>query len=135
MTVLLDANVVFDVVGKRQPFYPASNHVLVLCRHRLLTGAVALHAVANLFYEYGRAVLPFLTKRLLPVCQVHGASSAAIQEALRAGFRDLEDALQAAAAQTAGASFIVTRNCRHFRFSSVPAMTPAEFLTRFHPAD
>lgn len=133
MIVLLDANVVFDVIGKRQPFYPAANHLLVLCRHRLVTGALALHTVANLFYEYGKAVLPFLQHKLLPVCAVHGASAAAIQDTLRAGFRDLEDALQAAAAQTAGASFIITRNCKHFKFSSVPAMTPADFLDRFHP--
>ena len=31
MNVLIDANVVFDVVEKRQPHYAASNQVLCLC--------------------------------------------------------------------------------------------------------
>jgi hypothetical protein len=49
-------------------------------------------------------------------------------------FADFEDALQAAAARSAGASFIVTRNVKDFRFSQVPALSPREFLNRFHPA-
>ena len=38
MNVLIDANVVFDVVEKRQPHYAASNQVLCLCRRRVLAG-------------------------------------------------------------------------------------------------
>jgi hypothetical protein len=48
MNVLIDANVVFDVVEKRQPHYAASNQVLCLCRRRVLAGMVAYHTVANI---------------------------------------------------------------------------------------
>jgi hypothetical protein len=48
-------------------------------------------------------------------------------------FSDFEDALQAAAAQTAAASFIVTWNVKDFKFSRVPALSAQEFLKRFHP--
>jgi hypothetical protein len=41
--------------------------------------------------------------------------------------------LQAAAAQTAGASYIVTRNTKDFKFSRVPALAPADFLSEFNP--
>jgi len=47
MNVLIDANVVFDVVEKRQPHYAASNQVLCLCRRRVLAGMVAYHNIAN----------------------------------------------------------------------------------------
>src|SRR2546425_812345 len=110
MVVLLDTNVVFDVLEKRQPHYAASNQILCLCRRRAIVGAVAYHTVANVFYYYGKAATPFLKERLLVHLLVYGASSATIQDVLRWGMTDWEDALQAAAAQTAGASFIVTRN-------------------------
>lgn len=134
MIVLVDANVIFDVVAKRQPHYSASNQILQLCRRRVLAGAVAFHTVANLFYEYDREALPFLKDHLLPVCSVHGANSPTILDVLKAGFKDWEDALQAAAAQSAGAAYVVTRNVKDFKFSTVPAMTPKDFLERFHPA-
>ena len=133
MIVLLDTNVVFDVIGKRQPHYAASNQVMCLCRRKALVGAVAFHTIANVFYEYGQAAVPFLTHRVLHDFAVHGASSSMIQDVLRWGLADWEDALQAAAAQTAGASFIVTRNVKDFKFSRVPALEPAELLKRFHP--
>lgn len=133
MIVLVDTNVVFDVIGRRQPHYAASNQVLCLCRRKALAGAVAFHTVANVFYQYGKAALPFLRTRLLEDFSVHGATSTTILDVLRWGLTDFEDALQAAAARTAGASFIITRNVKDFRFSRVPALSPTDFLKRFHP--
>lgn len=133
MVVLADSNVVFDVLGKRQPHYAASNQILCLCRRKAIVGAVAFHTVANVFYYYGKAATPFLKEQLLVHLAVYGASSAGIQEVLRWGMNDWEDALQAAAAQSARASFIVTRNVKDFKFSRVPAISPQDFLRRFHP--
>ena len=133
MIVLVDTNVVFDVIGRRQPHYAASNQILCFCRRKALVGAVAFHTIANVFYYYGRAAVPFLNERLLEDFSVHGASSTVIQDVMRWGLTDFEDALQAAAARTAGASFIVTRNVKDFKFSRVPALSPIEFLKRFHP--
>ena len=121
MIVLVDTNVVFDVIGWRQPHYAASNQILCFCRRKALVGVVAFHTIANIFYQYGKAAFPFLNERLLEDFSVHGASSTVIQDVMRWGLTDFEDALQAAAARTAGASFIVTRNVRDFKFSRVPA--------------
>jgi predicted nucleic acid-binding protein len=132
MVILIDTNVVFDVISKRQPHYQASNQILYLCRRKSIVGTVAYHTIANVFYMYGKAAAPFLREFLLHL-NVHGATSALIQEVLRWGMNDWEDALQAAAARSANASFIVTRNVKDFKFSRVPALSPKEFLKRFHP--
>jgi hypothetical protein len=76
----VDANVVFDVVGRRQPHFAASNQILCLCRRKALVGAIAFHTVANLFYFYGKAVIPFVKERLVMDFAAHGASSATIQD-------------------------------------------------------
>src|SRR5437764_11481650 len=99
MVVLIDTNVIFDVVSKRQPRYQASNQILCLCRRKAIIGVVAYHTVANVFYIYGKAATPFL-RELLKHVEAQGASSATIRDVLRWGMNDWEDALQAAAAHT-----------------------------------
>ena len=134
MNVLIDANVVFDVVEKRQPHYAASNLVLCLCRRRVLAGMVAYHTVANIFYHYGKAAVPFLEDSLLPHVRTVSADSPLIIQALQWGMSDFEDALQAAAAWANGATFIISRNVKDFKRSQVPALTPSDYLSRFHPS-
>jgi predicted nucleic acid-binding protein len=134
MNVLIDANVVFDVVEKRQPHYAASNQVLCLCRRRALAGMVAYHTIANVFYQYGKAAVPFLKDSLLPHVRTVSADSPLIIQAMAWGMTDFEDALQAAAARANGAAFIISRNVKDFRQSHVPALTPSDYLARFHPA-
>jgi hypothetical protein len=46
-------------------------------------------------------------------------------------FADFEDAAVSVTADKAGAAFIVTRNEADFAQSSVPAIAPSAFLSRF----
>ena len=131
--MLIDANVVFDVVEKRQPHYAASNQVLCLCRRRVLAGMVAYHTIANVFYQYGKPAVPFLKEFLLPHVRTVSADSPLVIQALAWGMTDFEDALQAAAARANGAAFIISRNVKDFKRSHVPALTPSDYLARFHP--
>ena len=133
MNVLIDANVVFDVVEKRHPHYAASNQVLCLCRRRVLAGMVAYHTIANVFYQYGKPAVPFLKEFLLPHVRTVSADSPLVIQALAWGMTDFEDALQAAAARADGAAFIISRNVKDFKRSHVPALTPSDYLARFHP--
>jgi predicted nucleic acid-binding protein len=133
MNVLIDANVVFDMVEKRQPHYAASNQVLCLCRRRVLAGMVAYHTIANVFYQYGKPAVPFLKEFLLPHVRTVSADSPLMIQALAWGMTDFEDALQAAAARANGAAFIISRNVKDFKRSHVPALTPSDYLARFHP--
>ena len=133
MNVLIDANVVFDVVEKRQPHYAASNQVLCLCRRRVLAGMVAYHTIANVFYQYGKPAVPFLKEFLLPHVRTVSADSPLVIQAPAWGMTDFEDALQAAAARANGAAFIISRNVKDFKRSHVPALTPSDYLARFHP--
>ena len=133
MNVLIDANVVFDVVEKRQPHYAASNQVLCLCRRRVLAGMVAYHTIANVFYQYGKPAVPFLKEFLLPHVRTVSADSPLVIQALAWGMTDFEDALQAAAARANGAAFIISRNVKDFKRSHVPVLTPSDYLARFHP--
>jgi PIN domain-containing protein len=131
MKVLLDTNVVFDVYEHRQPHYAASNQVMKLARRGEFLAAVASHSVANGFYVYGRPFTSFLCERFLDDVEVCCADAHLTRWCLRLGLPDLEDALQAGAAMAWKAQFIITRNTRDFRQSTIPAITPGDFLHRF----
>src|SRR5512136_2808753 len=100
--------------------------MLCLCRRRVLAGMVAYHTIANVFYQYGKRVVPFLNDSLLPHVRAVSADSPLVIQALAWGMTDFEDALQAAAARANGAAFIISRNVKAFRLSHVPALTPSE---------
>jgi predicted nucleic acid-binding protein len=131
MKVLVDTDVVFDVYEKRQPHYGASNHVLCMARRNTIAAAIASHTLANLFYYYGKPALPLVHERLLESVEVVAADAFLLKAALKWDFADLEDAMDAAAAQTREAVFIISRNVRDFRRSPIPALRPAEFVERF----
>jgi predicted nucleic acid-binding protein len=131
MKVLVDTNVIFDVYEHRQPHYSASNHVLKLARRGELAAAVASHTIANGFYFYGAAFTRFLRERLLEDVEVCCADAHLTRWCIDLGMTDLEDALQAGAAMEWKAQFIITRNIRDFKKSTIPAMTPTQFLHRF----
>lgn len=51
-----------------------------------------------------------------------------VLDALHSSFKDFEDALQNAAASSAGVSCLLTRNSKDYKKSDLPVMTPEEYL-------
>jgi predicted nucleic acid-binding protein len=74
----------------------------------------------------GRAFLAGVL-RLLGVV---AGDAACVRTALAMPMADFEDALQVAAAQAGGADLIVTRNTADYRRAPLPAVSPAELVTR-----
>ncbi len=72
---------------------------------------------------------PFL-ENLLQLVVVAPVATPEAQRALALPMKDLEDAMQAAAALAWGADFIITRNPADYRHSPVPALSPAAFLRK-----
>lgn len=96
---------------------------------------LAWHSLTNVFYIYGRkAGQKKAMEALQDTLSYMTVATVGQTEALRAfelGFTDLEDALQAVAAEAAQADFIITRDVRGFASSPVPPLSPEEFVARF----
>jgi predicted nucleic acid-binding protein len=136
MAVFIDTNILLDVLEKRVPHQVDSEQVLVRCDQLQEPVFIAWHGLATAFYIYSRKVGEAAAH--LALGQLLGSVSVAYtgqREAMRAfqlPISDLEDAMQAAAADACGADCIVTRNTRDFTGSPVPVLTPQEFLAA-HP--
>ncbi len=137
MKILLDTDVLMDVALGRADFGPDSRDMLDWCHQRPGSAVVAWHTVSNLFYLLSAARSAAFARSflegLLKFASIPDGGTASVRHALTMPMNDFEDALQVAAAISGEAEFIVTRNVRDYRGSSVPALTPHSFLARFAP--
>jgi len=132
MRVLIDNDILLDVALAREPHLPASLAVLEWAE-KGGNAAVAWHSLANCSYllKGGRSFL----KNLLDLVEVAPVGSQDAKVAMGLPMNDLEDAFQAASALAWRADFIITRNLLDYRYSPVPAVSPAEFMKRVRGMD
>ncbi len=133
MVVLIDTNIILDVLQKREPFYKASDAVLMHCATKKAKGYIALHSVSNIFFILRRHCTADERRKLLigilDILQVANADRKSVRRALRRNdFTDFEDCLQDECAKQINADYIITRNTNDFSTSEISAITPTDFL-------
>jgi predicted nucleic acid-binding protein len=134
MRVFFDTNILLDIVEQRAPHFQSSKDALLVCGSRGVEILLAWHSLSNAFYIYGRkAGKSKALEALREALEYMSVITVGHIEALRAfelGFTDLEDAMQAAAAETAQADFLITRDTAGFSGSPVPVLSPGQFVAR-----
>jgi predicted nucleic acid-binding protein len=132
LRVLLDANVVLDLLQRREPFFRDAADLLAAAESGRYRGLVAAHTVTTLYYLMAKHASPGAARvhvsELLRVVEVAGVDHAVLQQALALPYADLEDGAQMAAAEQAGADYVVTRDRSLYAAGPLPALTPAEIL-------
>ena len=130
--IFVDTNVLIDVLERREPFFLYSANILNLGA----TGDMIIYAsalsVVNCIYVsrkvvgYGKAVEYISLMRTFLNIAPMGQDE--MYSALDMDTGDVEDALQYRVALSAGCDAIITRNEKHFAFSTIPIYTPETFL-------
>lgn len=135
MVLLIDANVLLDVLQKREPYYADSSTIWKLCETEQVKGVISSLTFANLVYIMRKELAPESIRDVLrKMALIFDFAELNKSDLLRAAemyWADFEDALQSVTAERIHARYILTRNIRDFRQSKVMALTPAEFLARF----
>ena len=134
MRLLIDANIVLDVLQKREPYWKDSSVIWKLCETEQVEGYVSTLTFANLMYVMRRELDPAQIRDVLDklrlIFRFADFTAADMEKAAEMGWDDFEDAIQAATAERIMADSIITRNVRDFRNSKVIAFTPSEFIAR-----
>ena len=138
MKVLIDTNILLDVILLREPHLELSKRVLQCCQS-LVDGYIAVHTFSNMFYvlheteDFSIEDCRNTFNKLLYVFDVASLNKSDVIAAINnEAFDDLEDSMQNEASVSSGIDYIVTRNCKDFGKSTVPAITPEDFLTLVH---
>ena len=134
MRLLIDANILLDVLQKREPHYRQSAIVWKLCETEQAEGYVPALTITNLIYAMRRQLdadqIEEVVNKLSLIFRISDLTASDIARAAELKWPDFEDALQSVAAERLRADFIITRNARDFEMSRVPALSPTEFLER-----
>jgi predicted nucleic acid-binding protein len=130
--ILVDLNVILDVVQAREPHYQASANVIDRVVLKQEEGALAGHAITTVHYlvtRYrNRKTADETVDWLLRHFRIATVGEHQLRRAQALAWPDFEDAVVAAAAESAECSCIVTRNVRDFKKNPLPAFTPEEYL-------
>jgi predicted nucleic acid-binding protein len=131
--VLLDANVILDVLARREPHLADSAGVWALVESGAVRGLVAAHSATTIHYlisrHTSRKVAAAAIGDLLSVFGVAAIDQTILLQALALGWPDYEDAVQACAGAQAGAHYLVTRDPGNYRAAPLPVLTPHDFLS------
>ena len=134
MKLLIDANILLDVLQKREPHYRDSALIWKLCEAEQAEGYVSALSFADLVYvmrkELNAEMVLDVQKKMDLIFRFADLTAADITRAVEMQWDDFEDAVQAATAERIHADHIITRNVRDFRQSRIVAFTPAEYLAR-----
>ena len=127
MKILIDTDILLDVALRRSEFYAHSAAVLSWAEANPGQAAVAWHSLSNLAYMIKPDARTFIAD-LLDFVEVAPVSTSDMLVAVGLPMKDLEDAMQVAAALSFGARHLVTRNLPDYCRSAVPALAPQAFL-------
>ena len=133
-SVFVDTDIVLDLLARREPFYDAAARLFSLAETGHIHLSVSSLTFANLFYILRKQVSARHAHEVLrnfkQLVSVLPVDDAIIEQALKAGFTDFEDAIQYYSALTAGCSSFLTRNGRHYRKAAIPIFTAEAYCFR-----
>ena len=132
MRLMIDTNVLIDVLQDRKPYADDSAMIWMLCESLETEGHISSLSFANMVYVLRKKLKKEMVSNLMESVSRIFRFESLDQEDLNAAasckWEDFEDAVQFATAERIHADFIITRNKADYENSSIPVMTPKEFL-------
>jgi predicted nucleic acid-binding protein len=132
MNVFLDTNVLLDVLAEREPFYREAFQLWSLAEQGRVRGLISAISFNNLYYVVRKLAGAQKAVRALRMLRdtfsVVPLDEQTLMQAIDAGFKDFEDAIQFFGALKADAACLITRNPGDYPAGQLPIQTPREFL-------
>jgi len=134
--LFIDTDVIIDFLIDRKPYSNDAAKIFSLIDQRKIKGCVSSLSFSNLYYVLRKVgshkkVITSL-QNLSEFVDILKVDSEIIKSALVSDFKDFEDSIQYfTALENKKIDFIITRNIRDFRETSLPVMTPETFLATF----
>ncbi|MBC7535856.1 MAG: PIN domain-containing protein [Ferruginibacter sp.] len=131
--IFLDTNVIIDFLADRRPFSLTAAEIF----NASLSGNVKLFISSvsfnNIYYILRQSLSHNVTIKLLEelseMTEIVAVTKTIIKKSLKSEFKDVEDAIQYNCALTINKiDFIVTRDSKDFKKSSLPVMNPQEAI-------
>lgn len=131
--IFMDTNVVIDFLADRQPFSLDAAKLFNMSIEARIKIHISAVSYNNIYYVLRQSLTNNATIKLLEnladITDIADVSNQVIRQSLKADFKDYEDAIQYYSALTVpNIDFIVTRNTKDFKKSSLSVLTPTEAI-------
>jgi len=131
--LFIDTDVIIDFLIDRKPYSREAAIIFTLIDQKKLKGYASSLTFSNLFYvlrkiEPHKKVISKLDSisKILTILKVDEQN---VRDAIDSGFPDFEDSIQYFCAMDCKKiEVIITRNTKDYKNSSLPIMTPGDFL-------
>ena len=130
--VFVDTDIIYDLLGKRDPFYLAAAQLFTLADEGKVQIFISALSFANLHYLISKKRSEEEAKEILRKFKVlvHVAplNDKIIDLALNSEFSDFEDALQYYSALQNEIEVLLTRNLKDYRKAQITVLTAQDFV-------
>lgn len=132
-SVFMDTNVVIDFLANRAPFAMDAARLFDMAVNGEITVFISAVSYNNIYYVLRQSLSSNATIKLLEeladITEVADVNGSVINQALKSGFKDFEDAIQYyCALGVPRVEIIITRNTKDFKRSTLSVLTPSEAL-------
>lgn len=134
MKIFLDTNIIIDFLTNRPPFTQEAIGLFQLAESGKIELYTSTHVLANTHYVLKKYLedkkLRETLLELAEMIKISGVTAKGFLTALRSLHKDFEDAVQITTAEEIGGiDYIITRNLKDFKSSSIPAISVRELMS------
>jgi predicted nucleic acid-binding protein len=130
--VLVDTDIIYDLLGKREPYYLAAAQLFTLADEGKIQIYISALSLANLHYLISKQKSKEEAKEIIRMFKVlvHVAplTDKIIDLALNSEFSDFEDAIQYYSAIQNEIEVLLTRNLKDYRKAKIAVLTARDFI-------
>ncbi len=130
--VFFDANILIDVIGRREQFCRPSLQIMSLADRGLIRVYVSAMSYATASFILGRdnKELDIFREfsKFMKITTATLVDSLTLEQSVMSEFKDFEDAMQFFSAKHEDIDYIITRNKKDFKASDIPVFEPQEFV-------
>jgi len=130
--LFIDTNVMLDLLGERELFYDSIAKIATLAdkgKVKLVVSSLSFSTVFYLLLKFEESgVIKEKLRKFKVISETSDLTDRIIEKGLSSKFSDFEDALQYHCALKMDCNLLITRNVKDFKRSSIPIMTPVEYL-------
>ena len=135
MKIMVDTNIIIDVLLEREPFVNDSYKLLSLCEEHQIDGFVSASSITDIYYlvrkyTHSNELAYKAIGKILEIVKICSVTNAEVLTAFQKKAKNFEDCLVAVCAKSINCDYIVTRNIKDFEEFDIPAIAPADLLSR-----
>ncbi|MCL2832455.1 MAG: PIN domain-containing protein [Treponema sp.] len=131
MKILINTNVALDILLQR-PDYTNAALIFSFTQRNVIESYNSASAITDIFYisqkDIGKKAAKESLKKLLQIFKPATVSSYHIYQALDLDWDDFEDSVQYVVGESFPVDYIITRNLNDYTSSSIPVVTPEQFI-------